>query len=229
LKRSGLWEDFVRLMHLPLPVVVLAFATIGASLSDHVHLDRLALTYLGIVPALCLGAYSLDELHGRPYQTHFTERILWLTACIGLVSAAVVAIYLALLVSTYILVLAGFACFFILAYNLEIFGGRFHNAAWFGVSWGGLSVYGGFFVQDPTLSLSPLLVSAMASLFSVGILYLTHKFRTAEFCKNMDKSVPLAELRVCTRQARRLAWKVVRIECYSMVLLAIGLIIPKII
>jgi hypothetical protein len=215
-------------MHLPLPLFVLAFATIGASLSDHVHLDRLALTYLGIIPALCLAAYSLDELHGRPYKTRFTERTLWLAASVGLVGGAFVAIYLAILVSLYILFLAGLACFFILAYNLELFGGRFHNAAWFGVSWGGLSTYGGYFVQDPNLSLSPLVVSAMASLFSVGILYLTHNFRTAEFSKIIDTSIPLTDLRAYTRQARRLAWSVVRIECYSMVLLALGLIIPKI-
>lgn len=228
LKRTGALEDFVRLMHLPLPLFVLAFATIGASLADHVHLDRLALTYLGIIPALCLAAYSLDELHGRPYHTHFTKNTLWLAAGVGLVSAALVAIYLVVLVSIYILALSGLACFFILAYNLELFGGRFHNAAWFGVSWGGLSTYGGYFVQDPNLSLSPLIVSAMASLFSVGILYLTHKFRTAEFSKNMDKSIPVTNLRDYTRQARQLAWSIVRIECYSMVILALGLIIPKI-
>jgi len=228
LKNSSTWQDFVRLMHLPLPLFVLAFATIGAAQADHVHLDRLALTYLGLIPALCLGAYSLDELHGRPYHTRFNARALWLAASVGLVGAALVAIYLAILVSIYILVLAGLACFFILAYNLELFGGRFHNAAWFGISWGGLSTYGGYFVQDPNFSLSSLLVSAMASLFSVGILYLTHKFRTVEFSKNMDKSSPLTDLRVYTREARRLAWSIVRIECISMVLLALGLIIPKI-
>lgn len=58
-------EDFVKLMRVPLPFCVLAFATIGAAFSQRVYLDRLILTYVGILLALCLGAYSLDELHGR--------------------------------------------------------------------------------------------------------------------------------------------------------------------
>jgi hypothetical protein len=88
-------------------------------------------------------------------------------------------------------------------------------------------VFGGYFVQQPNLSIPPLATSAMASLFSVGIIYLTHTFRTAEFAKTMDGKVDESNLRVYSREARRLAWKVVRIECYSMVLLAVGLLIRR--
>lgn len=228
MKRPRLWEDFIRLMHLPLPFCVLAFATIGASLSERVYPDRLFLTYVGILLALCLGAYSLDELHGRPYHTQFSNRTLRITATVGIANAALVGIYLAAVVSPYIIILALVACFFIFAYNLELFGGRFHNAGWFGLSWGGLSTFGGFFVQSQSLNLSSLWVSAMASLVSINILYLTHKFRRSELHKELGSTIPEADLREYSRHTRRVAWTIARIECYSMVLLAVGLITPKI-
>ena len=227
MKRTELWDDLVRLMHLPLPFCVLAFVTIGAALSQRVYPDRLALTYVGILLALCLGAYSLDELHGRPYHTQFSDRTLRLAATVGVAGAGLVAIYLAVVVSPYILAPALLACFFIFAYNLELFGGIFHNAAWFGVSWGGLSTFAGFFVQSQSLNISSLLVSAMASLLSVSILYLTHKFRPSELSRELGEKITQADLREYSRHTRRLAWTIARIECYSMVLLAAGLIIPK--
>jgi uncharacterized membrane protein len=105
-------------MHLPLPFCVLAFATVGAAFSERIYLDRLGLTYLGILLALCLGAYSLDELHGRPYHTRFANRTLWGMALMGMSGATLVAIYLALAVNLGILILAILAAFFILAYKI---------------------------------------------------------------------------------------------------------------
>jgi hypothetical protein len=227
-KHRVIWEDFVRLMHLPLPFCVLAFATIGAALSQRVYLDRLALTYVGILLALCLGAYSLDELHERPYHTRFSDRTLGVTATLGIFSAGLVGIYLAISVSPYILILSALACFFIFAYNLELFGGKFHNAAWFGLSWGGLSTFGGYYVQATALTISSLIICGMASLLSGGILYLTHKFRPIELAKKLEGNVSATDLVNYSRHARRVGWTVVKIECYSMVLLAIGLILPKI-
>ena len=227
MKHKGLWEDFVRLMHVPLPLCVLAFATIGAALSERVYLDRLVLTYVGILLALCLGAYSLDELHGRPYHTQFSDRTLRIAATVGITGAAIVGIYLVAIVSPYVLILAILGGFFIFAYNLELFNGKFHNAAGFGFTWGGLSTFSGFFVQSTSLTASSLLVSAMASLISVSILYLTHKFRSTELSKKLPDDIPEGDLRDYSRQTRKIAWTIARIECYSMVLLAAGLIIPK--
>ncbi len=215
-------------MHLPLPFCVLAFATIGAALSERVYLDRLALTYAGILLALCLGAYSLDELRGRPNHTRFSNGALRFASAVGISTAALIGIYLAIAVSPYILILLAVACFFIFAYNLELFSGKFHNSTWFGISWGGLSTFGGYYVQSTALTISSLMVCAMASLLSVGILYLTHKFRPAELSKKFDGTVSASDLINYSRHARRVGWTVVKIECYSMVLLAVGLILPKI-
>jgi len=214
-------------MHLPLPFCVLAFATIGAAFSGRVRFDLLLVTYAGILLSLCLGAYSLDELHGRPYHTQFQDRTLWFMAVIGLAGGALVAIYLTLTVNSLISVFAALAAFFILAYNLELWDGRFHNASWFGVSWGGLTTFGSYFVQAATLSVPPLVASVMSSLVGVSIVYLTHKFRPEEISKELQ-DVPAEDLRAYSRYSRKTAWTIAKLECYAMMALAVGMIIPKI-
>ncbi len=214
-------------MHMPLPLCALAFATIGASLSDSIHLDRLGLTYVGILLALCLAAYSLDELHGRPYNTRFPKRVLWLFTAVGIFVASLVAIYLALVVSPYVLILAFLAGFFVFTYNMELFSGRFHNAGWFGVSWGGISTFGGYYVQAVNVTLGSLLVSAMASILSIGILQLTHKFRVHELSKTLNGKIQTADLTRYSRESRKIVWEVTKIQCYAMILLAAGLIAQK--
>lgn|GEM_PF-3988451 len=221
-------SDFVRLMHLPLPFCVLAFATIGAALAETVFLDRLLLTYLGILLALCLGAYSLDELHGRPLHTRFRDTTLRCFAIAGISGGALVATYLSWTISIGIGVLAIVAAFFILAYNLELFGGRFHNVGWFGVSWGGLTTFAGYYVQSPTVALQPLVVSFMATLIAVSIVLLTHRFRPQQLSKKLG-TVPNSDLIEFSRYARKAIWTVVQLECYAIIALAIGLIIPKLI
>jgi len=226
--QRSIFSDFVRLMHLPLPFCVLAFATIGASFSERVYLDRLLLTYLGILLALCLGAYSLDELCGRPYHTRFEDATLRCFAVAGISGGAIVALYLTWTVSLGIVILAAVATFFILAYNLELFGGRFHGVGWFGVSWGGLTTFAAYYVQSPTIAFQPLVVSAMATLLSVSIVILTHKFRPQELSKKLG-TAPDSGLIQFSRYARKVGWTVVQLECYAIIALAIGLIIPKLI
>lgn len=221
-------SDFVRLMHLPLPFCVLAFATIGAAFSETVYLDRLLLTYLGILLALCLGAYSLDELHGRPLHTRFRDTTLRCLAVAGISGGSIVAIYLSWIISIGIGILAIVAAFFILAYNSELFGGRFHNVGWFGVSWGGLTTFAGYYVQSPTIALQPVIVSFMATLIAVSIVLLTHRFRPQQLSKQLG-TLPNSDLIEFSRYARRAIWTVVQLECYAMIALAIGLIIPKLI
>ncbi len=54
------------------------------------------------------------------------------------------------------------------------------------------------------------------------------KIPPAPVIKKLGDKIPQSDLRDYSRHTRKLAWTVVKIECYSMVLLAVGLIIPKI-
>jgi 4-hydroxybenzoate polyprenyltransferase len=57
--------------------------------------------------------------------------------------------------------------FFVLAYNLEWFRGRFHSDFWFAVSWGALPVLAGYVLQTNAVSAAALLVAAAMALLSV--------------------------------------------------------------
>jgi hypothetical protein len=60
--------------------------------------------------------------------------------------------------------------FFLLAYNLEWFRGRFHTDAWFAFSWGFLPVLAGYVLQTNSISPAIVLVAAaMAALSLVEI------------------------------------------------------------
>lgn len=79
-------------------------------------------------------------------HTQFQDRSLWPLAIVGLSGGILVTVYLTLTVSSLISVFTGLADFFILAYSLELWDGRFHNAGWFWLSWGGLTTFGSYFV-----------------------------------------------------------------------------------
>jgi uncharacterized membrane protein len=57
--------------------------------------------------------------------------------------------------------------FFLVAYNLEWFRGRFHTDGWFAVSWGGLPVLAGYVLQTNSLSLPALLIATAMALLSL--------------------------------------------------------------
>jgi hypothetical protein len=148
-------------------------------------------------------------------------------ATFGMFGGTLVAIYLTWTVSSLVSILAALAAFFIIAYNLELFSGRFHNAGWFGISWGGLTTFGSYFVQAQTLNIPVLVVSVMSTLVGVSIVYLTHKFRPEELSKNTEIAQS-PDLKAYSRYSRRTAWVIAKIECYAMIALAVGMIIPKV-
>jgi hypothetical protein len=58
--------------------------------------------------------------------------------------------------------------FIALAYNLEMFGGRFHSDLWFGVSWGAFPALTGYFAQAETIRWPAILVALACLLLSIA-------------------------------------------------------------
>jgi hypothetical protein len=57
--------------------------------------------------------------------------------------------------------------FFLLAYNLEWFDGRFHTDGWFALSWGALPVIGGYVMQTNSIAAPALLMAGATALLSL--------------------------------------------------------------
>ncbi len=219
---SGSAKEYLRLMHFPLPLCMLSFATLGALLAPVVHLDRLAWTYVIVFGSLCLSSYSFDELKGRPLRTMIPEGRLRTLGSIGMGVSLLGGGYLASTVSLLLLAWIPPTAFAVLAYNLELFKGRFHNRTVFALGWGGLPTIGSYFLQTLSLSVSVLLVALATMAFSLAIWSLNHEFRSdLNIVKGMTSTLS-PDFAGARRQARRRIWGITKILCYTVALFTVA-------
>ena len=138
--RQGGWRDYVTLLHLPYTAWHLAYVVVGGCLVAEVSWGRLGLTVLAFFLAMGIGAHALDELAGRPLQTTIPASVLVALAVVSVAAACAIGIAVALDFSLWILPLIAVGAFLVPAYNLELFGGRFHSDLWFALAWGAFPV-----------------------------------------------------------------------------------------
>jgi len=153
--------------------MVLGFAVIGSMLAPAIHWDRVAAIVVIYFLALGIGAHALDALGSReakPWGDVFTRAQLWTVAIAALVAAYAIGIWYMVRYTPLLWLIAIPEGFFLLAYNLEWFGGRFHRDSWFALSWGALPVLAGYILQTNDISLAALVMAlAMAMLSLVEI------------------------------------------------------------
>ena len=209
-------------MHFPLPLCVFSFATLGAVIAPRVYFDRLFWTYIAVFASLCLASYSFDELKGRPLRTTIPEGQLRALGWAGLVVSLLVAFYLAVTINPVLLAWIPPSLFIILAYNKELFNGRFHNGTVFSIGWGGIPALGSYFLQTLTLSAQSLLVALATIVFSLAIWNLNHEFRPElnlirEAASRLD-----GEIAAARRSTLRSIWNITKILCYAVTLFTIA-------
>ncbi len=161
---------FIGLLFLPYTGMVLAYAVIGSMLAARIHWDRVAAIVLVYFLALGIGAHALDALGSKgikPWGQAFSREWLWALALGSVAAAYAIGIYYMVLYTPLLWPIAILEGFFLLAYNLEWFGGRFHTDGWFAFSWGTLPVLAGYVLQTNTPSFSALLVGASMGLLSL--------------------------------------------------------------
>jgi hypothetical protein len=160
----------VGLLFLPYTGMVLSFTVIGSMLAPSVHWDRVAAIVVIYFLALGIGAHALDAAGSRgarPWGQVFTRRQLWALAAVSIVVAYAIAIWYMVRYTPLLWLIAISEGFFLLAYNLEWFGGRFHRDSWFALSWGALPVLAGYVLQTNAISVSAVVVAAAMALLSL--------------------------------------------------------------
>jgi hypothetical protein len=146
--RPGGWRDLVTVLHPPYTLWHVSNVAIGAAAAQHLHAGRLAAAIAAFFLAVGIGAHALDELNGRPLGTRLSRRTLVGLAVGGLGGALAIGIVGAIVVSPTLLPLVLFGGFIAPAYNLELFGGRFHTDFWLAASWGGFPAFTGWWVNS---------------------------------------------------------------------------------
>lgn len=160
----------IGLLFLPYTGMVLAFTLIGSMLAETIHWDRVAAILAIYFLALGIGGHALDALGSqgpKPWGAAFSTRQLWLLSAGSVGLAYAIGIYYIVRHAPLLCWVAIVEGFFLLAYNLEWFRGRFHTDGWFAVSWGGLPVLAGYVLQTNGLSLPALLVATAMGLLSL--------------------------------------------------------------
>ncbi len=164
----GSWRDYVTLLHPPYTLWHLSYVAIGATLAPHFELGRLGAALAAFALGMGIGAHALDELQGRPLATRISRRVLWALAAVSITGAVAIGIASAVAWTLWLLPLVAFGGFIVCAYNLELWGGRFHGDLWFGLAWGALPVLAAYVVMAASLDVEAGIAAAAALLISLA-------------------------------------------------------------
>jgi hypothetical protein len=166
--RPGGWRDLITLLHPPYTAWHLSYVALGAVAAPELHGDRLVATLLAFFLGVGVCAHALDELNGRPLRTRLSDRVLVGLAAAALAGAVAIGIVAAATVSLGLLPFIAAGAFIVVAYNLELFGRRFHSDFWFAAAWGALPALTAYWINALELRLQGIVVAAGCFMLSVA-------------------------------------------------------------
>jgi heme O synthase-like polyprenyltransferase len=231
LERGG-WRDYVTLLHLPYTAWHLSYVVIGGCLAPIVAWDRLGAVVASFALALGVGAHALDELHGRPLRTEIPNSVLVALAVLSVLGASVIGLVVALTFELWLALLIPIGIFLVLAYNLELAGGRFHTDLWFGLAWGGFPLICGYAAVAGDVQVEAVVAAAFAVLLSLAQRALSSQVRhVRRQAVAVTGKVELADGTVEPLDAASLtasAETALRLLAAATIVLAVGLIVFRI-
>jgi hypothetical protein len=165
LARGG-WRDYVTLLHPPYTLWHLSYVVIGAALAPPWYPGRLGATLAAFFLAVGIGAHALDELRGHPLGTQIPRTTLAWLAGVSIAAAIGIGIIGAIAFDLWLLVFVAAGAILVVAYNLELFGGRLHTDIWFALAWGAFPLLTAYFACAERLHAEAVLAAAFAALTS---------------------------------------------------------------
>jgi hypothetical protein len=167
----------IGILFLPYTGMVVSFAIWG-SLSVEFSIDRLVSICLLYFFAIGISAHCLDALGSKkkPWGD-LSHSKLWLASIISLIISFSLGLYYAFLDSWLLFPIGIAEGFFLFAYNLELFRGKFHNNLSFVLSWGILPVFAGAVIQSNSISIETIVLSAIAGLVSYILIVTSRKYK----------------------------------------------------
>jgi len=167
----------IGILFLPYTGMVISFAIWG-SLSVEFSLDRLVSIGLLYFFAIGVSAHCLDALGSKkkPWGDISPSK-LWMASIISLIIAFSIGLYFAFLDSWLLFPIGIIEAFFLFAYNLELFHGKFHNNLSFVISWGILPVFAGAVIQSNSITVETIMFSAIAGLASYILIVTSRKYK----------------------------------------------------
>jgi hypothetical protein len=172
-RRGGRGADWWTILHPPYTLWHVSYVVLGAAVAPGRDWAALGLSVLAFFLAVGVAAHALDELSGRPLGTAISDRGLVVAAALALLGAialGVVGVFWKGGFNVALVVAIPVGTLLVVAYNLELFGGRLHNDLTFGLAWGGFPVLVGYLAQSPPFHLD-VLAALAATAGGVGTSY----------------------------------------------------------
>ena len=167
----------IGILFLPYTCIVTSFAAWG-SLSGSFELDRLATICIIYFLSVGIAAHCLDAVGGKtkPWG-NLPKRKLWTISMVALGIAFTLGLYYAFLDSPLLFPIGIAEGFFLFAYNLELFGGKFHNNISTVISWGVLPVFAGSAIQTNSISIEALMLAAVSALVTYVLIINSRRYK----------------------------------------------------
>lgn len=156
------------LLHPPFTAWHLSYVAFGAAAAPTLHGGRLAAALGAFFLGVGICAHALDELNGRPLGTALSDRTLIALAVASLMGAVALGVVGVVTVSWSIAPFVVAGTFIVAAYNLELFGGRFHTDLWFAAAWGAFPAITSYWANALTIRAPGVLVTAACFALSVA-------------------------------------------------------------
>ena len=168
----------IGILFLPYTGMVISFAVWG-SLSVEFNLERLVSISLLYFFAIGISAHCLDAVGSKkkPWGT-ISHNKLFSASIISLIISFSIGLYYIFLGSWLLLPIGIIEGFFLFAYNLELFGGKFHNNLSFVISWGILPVFAGSAIQSNAISVETIVFSIIAGIVSYVLITTSRKYKS---------------------------------------------------
>jgi len=167
----------IGILFLPYTSIVICFAALG-SLSGQFEIERLAAICIIYFLALGVSAHLLDAIGGKtkPWGD-LPKKKLWIISMSVLGIAFSIGMYYAFLDSPLLFVIGIVEGFFLFAYNLELFGGKFHNNASTIFSWAILPVFAGSAIQTNSITIEAIMICGISSIITYVLITTSRKYK----------------------------------------------------
>jgi hypothetical protein len=167
----------IGILFLPYTSIVICFAALG-SLSGQFEIERLAAICIIYFLALGVSAHLLDAIGGKtkPWGD-LPKKKLWLISMIVLGIAFSIGMYYVFLDSPLLFAIGIVEVFFLFAYNLELFGGKFHNNASTIFSWAILPVFAGSAIQTNSITIEAIMICGVSSIITYVLITTSRKYK----------------------------------------------------
>lgn len=167
----------VGILFLPYTSIVTCFAIWG-SLTDGFEIERTFAIAAIYFLAVGVSAHCLDAVGGKtkPWGD-LPKRKLVTIALIALGISFGIGIFYAIHDAPLLIPIGIIEGFFLFAYNLELFGGKFHNNASTVFSWGVLPVFAGSVIQTNSISIETVLLSAISGIITYSLIITSRKYK----------------------------------------------------